>query len=273
MNMYEILTDRLVLGVSGQDAMKFLHNITTNDIKRHSYSYNYILSSQGRYLFDCFIFKISEVEFLIDINRNVVETFISHLLRYKLRAKIEIRDFSDNFAVIYSRISLVSPDILFCTQDPRNKLLGFRSVTSNKEGFYSNSFINLYTNDKYYLSIIDGFIDLIYDKSIISEYGAEELNAVSYNKGCYIGQEVISRLKYQGTVRKKIFKVSADVSLSSTERGTEILADDRKIGHICSTYGNIGIALVRIEEYSALKHTNIILNNGINIMLSVPNWR
>ncbi|MGV2432252.1 MAG UNVERIFIED_CONTAM: hypothetical protein LVQ98_02480 [Rickettsiaceae bacterium] len=66
------------------------------------------------------------------------------------------------------------------------------------------------------------------------EYGAEELNAISYSKGCYVGQEVISRTKYQGEVRKKIYKISSTESLENIEYGTEIISKAKKIGILLS---------------------------------------
>ncbi|KJV91206.1 glycine cleavage T-C-terminal barrel domain protein [Rickettsia amblyommatis str. Darkwater] len=113
--------------------------------------------------------------------------------------------------------------------------------------------------------------DLITDKSIPNMYGAEELNAISFDKGCYVGQEVISRTKYQGVIRRKIYKITADEDLSSLVKDEEILVDNNKIGVICSNYHNKAIALIREEKYLADKEADVTVK-GIKINLSLAPW-
>ncbi len=268
--IYELLTDRAIIEVSGNDAMNFLHNLTSNDIKKNDYCYNYALSNQGRYLFDFFIFKMSETRFLIDLNINQCDSFKKHLAMYKLRAKIEVNDLSDMYQVTYSQQKLQFNTIM-SFKDPRYTQLGFRSII-NKNTISLSEITGLYLQDKYNFVIIDGYEDLIYNRSIPIEYGCEELNAVSYNKGCYIGQEVISRVKYQGVVRKKIFKLSAinqDIDISKND---EIIANNEKIGVICSHYKGVAIALIREDQYSSLQDKVATIKN-INVTLSIPPWR
>ncbi|MCC8418034.1 MAG: folate-binding protein [Rickettsia endosymbiont of Bryobia graminum] len=267
--MYEILTNRSIIEISGEDAMNFIHNLTTNDIKKLGYCYNYALSSQGRYLFDFFVFKKSHEEFLIDIDINQSELFKKHLMIYKLRAKVKITDLSAIYQVIYSTEKLENVEF-FSNKDPRYNQLGFRSIISKDLNIQDTIIQELYLQDKYNFAIIDGYQDLIYDRSIPVEYGCEELNAVSYNKGCYIGQEVISRVKYQGVIRKKIFKISSAINITHLKKNEEININNKKIGMVCSTYKNIGI--VRIEEYFSFENTIILINN-IPVSLSLPPWR
>lgn len=273
--MYEILTNRSVVEISGEDALKFLQNLITNDIKVTDYCYTYMLNNQGRYLFDFFILTISKEQFLIDIHSNQIEIFKSHLLMYKLRAKIEVKDVSDTYRIVYSHHQ---PDFLYLSarKDPRCNLLGFRSIVRVEVLAKSQEIDieekNLYLQDKYKFVIVDGDEDLIYNKSIPVSYGAEELNSISYNKGCYIGQEVISRVKYQGVVRKKIFNLSSDVNLSFLEKNDEITFNDSKIGVVCSSYKKHAIALIREEQYLALPE-KIAIAGGVSVFLSIPPWR
>jgi folate-binding protein YgfZ len=84
------------------------------------------------------------------------------------------------------------------------------------------------------------------EKSFPIEYGAEQLNAISYTKGCYVGQEVVSRTKYQGVIRKSVMKIEFSYPyIASTDR--DIFQNQKKIGHICSSYGVKAIALIRNE--------------------------
>ncbi|WP_375318537.1 YgfZ/GcvT domain-containing protein [Candidatus Tisiphia endosymbiont of Oplodontha viridula] len=308
--MYEILTNRAIIEVTGSDAMNFLHNLTTNDIKNSDYCYTYALNNQGRYLFDFFVLKLSATRFFIDININQSDLFKNHLVQYKLRAKIEVNDLTHGYQVIYSKQQLQ----LNSYQDPRYNQLGFRSIV-NKDDFLTTTEIKgLYQHDKYNFAIVDGYDDLIASRSIPIEYGAEELNAISYTKGCYIGQEVISRTKYQGVVRKKIFKlyspspsnwlrktvgdsrahvldvrsahsplvlrsnskgkesISATTGSSDIAKDDEIIANNVKIGVVCSAYQNMAIALIRVDDDYSLQNTVVIVKN-LSVSLCVPPWR
>ncbi|WP_375327099.1 YgfZ/GcvT domain-containing protein [Candidatus Tisiphia endosymbiont of Nemotelus uliginosus] len=273
--MYETLTDRAIIGVSGNDAINFLHNLTTNDIKQYDYCYNYALSNQGRYLFDFFVFKVSSTNLLVDININQVELFKSHLSRYKLRAKIEIADLNDTYQVLYSKEKLEAYAMM-SIRDPRYNKLGFRSIIAKEYTHYLPTQMaevqQLYLRDKYNLAIVDGYEDLIYDRSVPVEYGGEELNAVSYTKGCYIGQEIISRAKYQGVVRKKIFKLFGEINIANILKNDEIVINNTKIGVLCSNYQNMGIALIRLDNYVSLQNGIATIKN-IPVSLSIPDWR
>ncbi|MCC8372442.1 MAG: folate-binding protein [Rickettsia endosymbiont of Pseudomimeciton antennatum] len=271
--MYEILTNRAIIEVSGDDAMNFLHNLITNDIKNNDYCYSYALNNQGRYLFDFFVLKLSATRFFIDININQSDLFKNHLVQYKLRAKIEVNDLSNAYQVIYSKQQLQFNSY----RDPRYNQLGFRSIV-NKDDFLTTTATEyLYQQDKYNFAIVDGHEDLIANRSIPIEYGAEELNAISYTKGCYIGQEVISRTKYQGVVRKKIFKLSVNIDSINTgsldiSKNDEVIANNTKIGVVCSSYKNMAIALIREDEYYSLNNTVIAVKN-LSVSLCVPPWR
>jgi len=270
--MYEILNNRKIIKIVGSDAEKFLQNLVTNDIMKSSYCYTYLLNNQGRYLFDFFVYVYNLEEIYIDIDRDSKSALIDHLNFYKLRSKIEIVDCNDEYIVTYSRQE-PNIDSLVTVRDPRYAKLGLRSIVcySHPSCHSSESGNPIYLEDKYNFAIIDGVEDLKFDESIPVFYGAEELNAVSYDKGCYVGQEVISRAKYQGVIRRKIYKVLSDEDLSLLIKDEEILAADDKIGVICSSYKNKAIALIREEKYLASKEKDITAD-GIKVNLSLAPW-
>lgn len=280
--MYEILSNRAVIKVVGQDSVKFLQNLITNDIRKNNYCYTYLLNNQGRYLFDFFVYVHNSEEIYIDIDEKAKEALINHLNFYKLRSNIEIKDLDNEYKIAYSHQEL-KIESLISACDPRYNLLGFRSIAKeailsslchSRPSCHSREGGNpapLYLEDKYNFTIIDGVEDLIIDKSIPNMYGAEELNAISYDKGCYVGQEVISRTKYQGVIRRKIYKVTADEDLSLISKDEEICAGNEQIGVICSTYLNKAIALIREEKYIANKKADITVK-GIKVNLSLAPW-
>jgi folate-binding protein YgfZ len=235
--MSSILHNRAIVKITGEDAPKFLQNLVTNDISSDRPIYAMMLSSGGRFLFDMFIIRI-DGGFLLDIEASTKDIFIQKLSLYKINMRVSI-EYLDS-KICYSR---TIPDTELYYKDPRFSKLGYR--------FNSTSNIaedNSYIEDKYNYTIPEGGVDLLYDKAMPQEYGAEELHAISYTKGCYIGQEVISRTKTQGQVRKKIYKITANSSLEHIPHGAEITANDSKIGIFCSSFGKIGIGLIREEN-------------------------
>ncbi len=275
--MYEILNNREVIKIVGAYSLKFLQNLITNDINKSNYCYTYLLNNQGRYLFDFFIYIHNLEEIYIDIDGKCKTAFIDHLNFYKFRSKIETINCKDKYKIVYSHQEF-NMDSLVTVRDPRYHLLGFRSIIKgdtlsslcHSRGS-GNPVKKLYLEDKYNFAIIDGIKELVSSVSMPVIYGAEELNAISYDKGCYVGQEVISRAKYQGIIRRKIYKVIAKEDLSSLIKDEAILVGNDSIGIICSSYQNKAIALIREEKYLAKKEEDITVG-GIKVNLSLAPW-
>ena len=280
--MFEIQTNRAIIHIKGIDSQKFLQSLVTNDVVEKIYSYNYLLNNQGRYLYDFFVYQQSSDSYFIDIDKNSRANLIKHLLIYKLRSQLEIMDVSDLYSILYSAEKISGS--VFSLPDTRYNKLKFRSLIKIENIKHLEGEIkDLYLMDKYDFAIIDGSIDLIYEKSIPIEYGAEEFSAIDYKKGCYVGQEVISRAKYQGVIRKKIYKAQIDGIFAD-----EIFADKRfftpyqdievtdingdKVGKLCSFYKNIAIVILREEKYLALLEKKVIIN-GYVCNVIVPSWR
>jgi folate-binding protein YgfZ len=273
-NMFELLKDRSVIRISGADALKFLQNMTTNDLVTNNYSYNYLLSPGGRYLYDFFVAKISNEELLLDVEQARAAVLIGRLNLYKLRSLVQIEDISADHAVLYSKSQIKIEGAILSYQDPRFHKLGFRSILKSTDiNNLEQASNNLYSKDKYEYCIPDGQSDLIIDKSIPNHFGGEELNTISFSKGCYVGQEVVSRAKYQGVIRKKIFKLIAneDIQFSSGIEITDL--DQNKIGILCSRHNNLGIALLEEETYLALKEKVVLINGEQKAEVIVPEWR
>lgn len=258
--IFSTLLDRGIIKVTGDDAARFLQTLITNDINS-SPLYAMMLSPQGRYLFDFFISEAGE-EYWLETDKSSVKALAAKLKLYKLRAKILIEEVSDNYSLYYSHAPLDIEKVVEY-RDPRFDKLGFRTIAANhpKIAPLDQAKKNLYLCDKYHYAIPDGETDLIYDKSMPQEYGMDSLHCIDYHKGCYVGQEVISRTKYQGVIRKQIFKIAGDEELSGLVQGEPIVAGEYKVGVLCSTYQNLGIGLVRLEDYEKHKGTQCYIGN------------
>ena len=264
--MYAFLEDKQVIAVSGLDSEKFLNGLLTNLVDNRQISYAMMLSPQGRYLCDFFIYPQEQNSYLLEVPKSA--DILSKLQLYRMRSKVEIQDVSSSYICLYSRDVLATNSY----KDPRYIKLKYKSIIQSAQlanlGLPLES--NLYLEDKYQFCIPDGATDFIINKSFPQEYGADFLNAISYTKGCYVGQEVVARTKYQGIVRKKIHLIQAQCSLNHLMQGDKITIEGQEVGILCSVFDNKGIALVRCEqEKKGLYSADI---NGIALSLCIAPW-
>lgn len=243
------LSNRSVIKVTGKDAEPFLQGLISNDINKcsnESLLYSMLLSPQGRFLYDFFILKI-EGGFLLDCPKKYVLEIISKLSLYKLRQEIDIVNLSQTHKVFVSDKQLDGFLI-----DPRCSEMGYRIISS--KDFSSETKVAEYEELRIKKLIPDADKDFVYNKSFPLEFGANELNAIDYKKGCYVGQEVTARTNYRGVVRKKLYRFEANTDVKS---GSEIHASGEKIGVALGMEGNFGLCLLNIEDYE--KH--VVMNS------------
>lgn len=268
--MPSIISNRSIIMVTGTESTKFLQNLVTNDVmllKEASVGqYAMMLSPQGRFLFDMFIIHINS-GYLLDIFTDTKDLLLKKLRMYKINLQVEIEDMQDWWVGYIADGSSIS-DAIACYKDPRYEAMGYRIVNTHHCEL-PEMVRHTYLRDKYLYTIPDGGIELLYDKAMPQEYGAEQLNAISYTKGCYVGQEVISRTKSQGVVRKKIYKILSEHNLDDIAYGTEIMQDGNKVGVVCSGYKNEGIALIREENLLSSDGASIF---DFEVQLVIAKW-
>ncbi|QED23788.1 CAF17-like 4Fe-4S cluster assembly/insertion protein YgfZ [Candidatus Deianiraea vastatrix] len=195
--MKYLLTNRKIIQITGDDILGFLQGLITNDVKlleKQNGFYSAMLTPNGRFLYDFFVISKNN-EIFIDIADIFADSFIQTLTKYKLRRKIDFIKTSFNV--------ISSPEKSdFSFQDNRFKSEIYRNI-GNYEGREQNDEYNSFLIQNL---IVDGrFIPQ--EKGIILEYDFEKLNGVSFEKGCYLGQELIQRTKRIGQIRKKIAMV------------------------------------------------------------------
>jgi tRNA-modifying protein YgfZ len=270
--MYTFLKERSIYKITGEDRVKFLQGILSNDITKindKTSLYACMLTPQGKYLADFFLISKGN-EIIFDLPSSNSEEIIKKLNIYRLRSRIQISECTDYCAASFIKeptINQLKSSIIY--SDPRSNSLGQRCYINERDiNDLKTHFIE--KAETYDQIRIDNFIpegnkDLIPNKSFPFEYELDQLNAIDYNKGCYIGQELVARTHYLGKVRKQIVKALAQDALPPL--GTEIFSGEKKIGIICSSINNKGLALVRTED--ALQHNNInkITANSLEIKL------
>ncbi len=233
------LKNRSVVKLTGNDAATFLQSLVTNDIKKASSEallYAMLLSPQGRFLHDFFVLAV-EGGFVLDCPKYSVQELVAKLNMYKLRQEIKLEILEDT--KVYASDENIGGFI-----DPRDKKMGYRLITSSE--VKTNADYDDYEKLRISNRIPDAEMDFTQNKSFPLEFGANELNAIDYKKGCYVGQEVTARTNYRGVVRKRLYHFCADKFIS---KDTEISAGDGKVGVVCGMRKNEGLCLLNIEDY------------------------
>lgn len=226
--VYTNLPNRALITVRGEDARDFLQGLITNDIKlleSQGMIYACLLTPQGKFLYDFFIYQDGDAYTLDCEGGERADALLSRLKKYKLRAKVQldIQQDADVFQIFGDHWNGQYTD-------PRGEVCGYRSYIRPTDA----TEVTFDQWDHYRIShnIIDGSRDLIPEGSFIHEAQLDQWNAVSYKKGCYVGQELVSRMHHRGLTKKILKCVSLDT-----------IADDTEIRSRCR---DIGLALVRL---------------------------
>ena len=291
---YTLLPDRAVIRVSGPDRVSFLQGLVSNNIETitaDKSGYGALLTPQGKFLFDFFVYQQDEDSLLIECERGengerAAELF-KKLRMYKLRAKVELTDVTESYDVIAvfgdDALSTLSLDLAPGTTghlaegikavDPRLSAIGARillpknSLAEMAAIGASESDVETYHQLRVSLGLPNGSEELEIEKSILLENGFEELGGVDFKKGCYMGQELTARTKYRGLVRKRLLPIKIDGS--APEAGTAIMNGDKEAGIIRSIHGDHGLALIRLERIS---DDADLRASDAKITVVVPDW-
>lgn len=232
------LKNRAVISISGSEAKSFLQGLITNDINKIDSGeaiYSLMLSAQGRFLYDFFIIKHKD-EIILDCASEYVDEIVKKFSFYKLRAQVEIKKSNLIIAAIIGNKPENINQNNICFLDPRNTKMGHRLIGLESDLLslnHNEQSLDFYNYHRLNLKLVDDS-DLLYDKSLILEYGFDDFNAIDYKKGCYIGQEVTARTHYRGLVRKKIFLVEISV-INQVTKDAAIFNGEIEIGKILSS--------------------------------------
>ena len=241
------LSNRAIIEIKGPDRKTFLQGLITNDVNKvgEALVYATMLNAQGRFLYDFFIFEQNETLF-IDCDKNRRSEIIKKFGFYKLRSKVEIKE--NNELLVFS----VENDGENSFLDPRNSSLDFRAyLKQGEDGDLAKYHLNRIKN-----KVAQSEDDLTYEKSFIAEFGFDDLNAIDYTKGCYVGQEPTARIHHLGEIRKKIFYIEID-NLKNIEKNSKITCEGKSIGIVLSSiYSDSklhSLALLKLQDLNKEK--------------------
>ncbi|MFN3831179.1 MAG: YgfZ/GcvT domain-containing protein [Allorhizobium sp.] len=260
------LPDRAFVKIAGADAEHFLQNLITTDLGALGASElrpGALLTPQGKILFDFLISRDGE-GFLIDIRADQSEAFVRRLMMYKLRSPVTIEAMPETGAtVIWGEAGDGSVDHRFAlagTEVLRQQ--GRLDTAGARDGYDALRILHGVTESGADYALQDAFPhDVLFDKS----------GGVSFRKGCYVGQEVVSRMQHRSTARRRVAILSAEAPLPAT--GTEITIDGKSIGALGTVAGERGLAIVRIDKAGeAMAAGETILAGDVPVTVALPGW-
>jgi hypothetical protein len=269
------LSRRGVVAISGNDAEKFLNDLITCSLPAEGgAAYGGLLTPQGKVLFDFTVFH-DRGRFLFDLPRAAASDFIKRLTFYRLRAKVDIADLSDDHIVVVAWGS-DRPPIMDgpVAPDPRLAALGFRSIVpagADMAPDFDEARDSDYDAHRIALGIPEGGIDFAFGDFFPHDAAMDQLAGVDFAKGCYVGQEVVSRMEHRGTARRRFVVATGAAPLPTA--ATPVTAGDRALGTLGSSSGATGLALVRLDRAkTAMDAGTPIVADSAGITLTLPTW-
>ncbi len=245
------------MAVSGAEAAEFLQDLLSNDVLKLApgeVRYAALLTPQGKYTFDVFVWKIDD-GFLLDVASARAEAFVKTLAMYKLRRKVEIARRND----LSVMVDLASHG------DPRLAALGKRSIVAAAPASDETAYIVKRLEH----GVLEGE-EIPLERAFILDYGFEELHGVDFNKGCYVGQEITARMHFKAIAKKGLYIITSPSPFQGEGRGEGcpvINAVGETIGEIRAALGHTGVAILKHEGVKAP-----LTAGGIAITAERPVW-
>ena len=271
-----ILGNRAVIALNGAEARDFLQGLITNDMEACSEGhavYAALLTPQGKILFDFFVVANGEDRWLLDCGASRAAELVKRLTLYRLRARVEITPRADlAVAALWNDGDTTDAQgdaVVF--PDPRLRELGIRMIgTRTALGEATRSMAaGDYDAHRLALGIPDS-ADLPPDQIFALDAGFEELDGVSFKKGCYVGQEVTARMKHRASARRRF--LTAELA-GEMPPGTSLEAGGRELGTLASGKGGRALALVRLDRLAdAEEKQTPITAAGRQVILRKPGW-
>jgi tRNA-modifying protein YgfZ len=277
------LPDRGVVKVSGDGARDFLNGLVTTDVallRPGLGRFGALLTPQGKIVTDFLITEAAAGHgggFLIDCPRALAQGLADKLGFYRLRAKVGIENLSDSLGVVavWDGEPTMKPDLAFT--DPRHPALGWRILVPEELAQKVADLIGAemvdstaYDAHRIAAGAPRGGLDFMYGDAFPHETNMDRLHGVDFDKGCYVGQEVVSRMQHRGTARTRTIRILLDGP--APEPGAAIVAGEKSIGTMGSAAGGAGLALLRIDRAAdALQAGTPLTAGGLALRLAEPN--
>ncbi len=279
-NSYTFFKNKSLIEIHGKDRFTFLQGIISNDVynlKNNTSIYSSILTPQGRFITDFFLSNYKD-HFLIEICENEKDLILQKFKMYKLRSEVELSVSKGKVYLISNNLEDILSNSMkdsLCFNDPRFKNLFKRLyIFNNNAGkIYRDLKLNKISDEKFnnlriQNSIPDFSKDALKNKSLLMEMRFDELNGISWTKGCYMGQEITARMKHRNLQKRKLFVIKIEYN---TFIDDEIRFEDDVVGNITSHNKKNGLAYFNLNFIKKNKHIVLICGNS-EIRIEDPWW-
>jgi len=279
-----LLSERGVVKVAGDDARKFLNGLITADAEGVTPAkpcFAALLTPQGKIMVDMIVAEAPAEDgggFFLDCPRALALTLLQRFNFYRLRAKVTVEDLSQVLGVMAVWDGTGRTEYGLCYGDPRLPALGFRCMLPPHLAAEAAADLgatlaeaDAYEAHRIGLGIPRGGHDFQYNDTFPHEADMDQLNGVDFDKGCYVGQEVVSRVEHRGTARKRVVPVAFEFA---PEVGVAITAGEIAVGVMgSSARGGRGLAMLRLDRVGeAIAAGQPLIAGGLALKAVKPDW-
>ena len=246
---YTPLSDRAVLRVSGSERVDFLQNLITQNVTKcpvGGLMAGALLTPQGKLLHDFLLFGEDDA-LLLDCDARQADALVKKLSLYKLRAEVSIEKTDFSVHALWQEDGYACPPAAGFAEDPRHAGLGLRGVFENYDTRLPEKSLAAWHTNRIGLGVPQGPDDMPPGTVFPLEYGFGLMQAIDFQKGCFVGQEVTSRTHRKGSLRKKLHVIALD---GTAELGSDIMSSERRVGQIVAIDDRQGLALIREDALS-----------------------
>jgi folate-binding protein YgfZ len=279
-----LLSDRGVVKVVGDDARRFLNGLVTGDMAKVAAGkpcFAALLTPQGKIIADFIIAEAPAEDgggFFLDCPRALAPALVEKLNFYKLRAKVICQDLSEVLGVMAAWGGMADSEYGLSYPDPRLPALGSRvmlppHLAAAAAADFGASFTDAddYESYRIALGVPRGGLDFVYGDTFPHEADMDQLNGVDFDKGCYVGQEVVSRVEHRASARNRVVPIAYDEFAPTS--GLPIMAGEKQVGTLGSTAKGRGLALMRLDRIADALATKTTLEaGGVAVRPVKPSW-
>ena len=279
-----LLPDRGVIKVVGDEARTFLHGLVSADVLAlapGAARFCALLTPQGKIVADFFVAEAPPAQgggFFLDVARSLAPALVAKLNLYKLRSRLVIEDLSEILGVLAAWDGEAKTAYGLAYADPRLPALGLRVMVAPHLAAAAAADLGAklvdaaaYEAHRIALGVPSGGVDFRYGDAFPHEADMDQLHGVDFAKGCYVGQEVVSRMEHRGSARTRAVPLRYDGAAPAA--GSMVTAGERQLGTMGSATAGHGLALLRLDRVAeALSNDQTLLAGGVPIRLVKPDW-
>lgn len=257
------LADRSLVDVSGPDARSFLQGLITCDMEKVSpqqAGFGALLTPQGKIITDFLVVEQGK-SFLLDVPSSQLADLLKRLTLYKLRAKVSVSERADlGVAALWGEAAPADAVV-----DPRSAELGCRVIAAREELARFGENDAAYEAHRVMVGIPKGGVDFTYGDAFPHDVNMDLINGVDFRKGCYVGQEVVSRVQHRSTARRRILRVKLSVAAPAV--GTPVMAGDIEIGVLGSSAGDVALVSARVDKLEDARAAGVpVVAGGVMLL-------